>query len=125
MIMTVEKLLKTHACDEQVESFRRLFPPSRYPRGVRITVALCEQHADVFDWRYAVQHFVPGDMWANLAAFSRLTRKERTRHSAAVVRFSYHQSATNDEKLRLTSVELFHAEARAFALLIRDPKARK
>lgn len=47
MFVTYAMLRKAHACDEESNRFRELFPD-----GVEVTEAVCVKHAREFDWAW-------------------------------------------------------------------------
>ena len=52
--LTVAKLKKLQACEDQVQLFEEL-----YPEGVEVTEAACLAVADRFDWNCAAQRLLP------------------------------------------------------------------
>jgi hypothetical protein len=115
VIITVEKLIKARACPSQMRAFERLYPVSDYPAGVRVTIARCVEHANVFDWYVAVAMFVPGSAYANCRVFNDLTREARLEWLSHI---------SFSEKRAEAHKNLLRTEARTFALMIRNPKLR-
>jgi hypothetical protein len=115
VIMTAEKLTKAGACPAQVSAFERLYPISDYPAGVRVTIARCVEHADVFDWDTGISMFVAGNVFDNLRAFKNLTNQARHEWLSA---------SFGSDKRRELYMKLLRVEARTFALMLRNPKLR-
>lgn len=123
--VTHEKLRQLGACDESIAMFKRLFPVSRYPDGVRVTTELCVQHADEFDWSWAVRHLVPGDSVEDReTAFHELIRDALRAYEYATMRPHTEAPCATCRRIEETARELERAEARAFAQLIRYPALR-
>jgi hypothetical protein len=60
MKLTYKKLLKAGACLEQATKFLELFGEHKV---VKVTEALCLEHADTFMWSWAGRHLLPHPIW--------------------------------------------------------------
>ena len=63
MYITTDLLTRRRACRDQLNLFTSLFPD-----GVTITQALCIEHADKFDWRWAAQNLLSAPLYAEYIA---------------------------------------------------------
>lgn len=131
MIIAERHLKEVHACYSSITTFRSLFPARKYPRGVRVTVERCIAHAKDFDWHYAVRFLVPGDPYINSRAFLNLTRVA-SRHLEQLrnIHNGFNCVFNDDGCDQCRNIgqaydDFCAAEARAFALLVRNPSLRK
>jgi hypothetical protein len=105
MILSYYKLFEAGACQYQLNQFQALFGLE----PVTVTVALCEQHADKFEWDWAVSQLLPSGMWEE---YSKMVYPARVKYSQVLNA----RDGTGDALLAFWT-RYRKAKARAFGLL--------
>ena len=89
MHITLDMLERLAACSQQRSLFNRLFP-----NGTDVTVELCEQHSDRFDWQWAAENFLTEE--SALVEYDNLT-------DAALTEYGNVSSAAQEKYIESTA----------------------
>jgi hypothetical protein len=99
--LTLTTLRELGACGDYLRTFGRLFPPSTYPTGVRITRELCATYAADFDWSWAASVMLApraartwGELRTSRTSYARTFGTGRAK-SAALFGYLFETDAAN------------------------------